>query len=301
MKQKYLINDIVYFYPANQLLEPVSEDKKSVSLNVPASRCLKLLLEKKGEIVTKYDFSQDVWESRGQYTSINALYQNISLIRKALREVGISQDVIHTIPREGFSFLGTAILLEEEESIADSYISSDPVAKEISIPEVSVSYNMDVINHIYSVQDTYSQKIHDDTEKDSSSKQKMNANLWTIVLNCIDSAYQHKWRAISFALLLALLFYVPYYYTLIQDNRNFFSNYRQIGVINNCTIMKSLNDKLRQKEDYLSIFTDTNIHCESEKRVYIAIDTRGTKVFMHICDKNTNNTASCYSTFFIER
>ena len=78
MKQKYLINDIVYFYPANQLLEPVSEDKKSVSLNVPASRCLKLLLEKKGEIVTKYDFSQDVWESRGQYTSINALYQNIS-------------------------------------------------------------------------------------------------------------------------------------------------------------------------------------------------------------------------------
>lgn len=134
MKQKYLINDIVYFYPANQLLEPVSEDKKSVSLNVPASRCLKLLLEKKGEIVTKYDFSQGVWESRGQYTSINALYQNISLIRKALREVGISQDVIHTIPREGFSFLGTAILLEEEESIADSYISSDPVAKEISIP-----------------------------------------------------------------------------------------------------------------------------------------------------------------------
>ncbi|HCD1254260.1 TPA: winged helix-turn-helix domain-containing protein [Citrobacter amalonaticus] len=301
MKQKYLINEIVYFYPANQLLESASEDKKSVSLNVPASRCLKLLLDKKGEIVTKHDFSQGVWESRGQYTSINALYQNISLIRKALREVGISQDVIHTIPREGFSFLGTAILQEEEESIVDNSINSEPVTKEKSLPELSVSYNMDVINHIYSVQDVYSQKIHKDTGKDSFLKQKMNPSLRTIVFNGIDSTYQHKWRAISVALLLALLLYAPYYYTLIQDNRNFFSNYRQIGVINNCTIMKSVNDKLRQKEEYLSIFTEKNIHCEPEKKVYIAMDTRATKVFMHICDKNTNNTASCYSTFFIER
>ena len=146
MKEKYLINNSVYFYPAQQLLVPISERHTQVSLNVPASRCLTLLLEKKGEIVTKYDFSQDVWQSRGQYTSANTLYQNISLIRKALREVGISHDAIHTIPREGFSFLGTAILMQEDNTPTENVPPAGSASKE-KCHDVSVSYSMAIINN----------------------------------------------------------------------------------------------------------------------------------------------------------
>ena len=299
-KKKFLINESVYFYPAKQLLESASKDKESVSLNVPASRCLTLLLEKKGEIVTKYDFSQEVWENRGQYTSANTLYQNISLIRKALRSAGISQDVIHTVPREGFSFLGTVASLEEEEIVTGNHVDSESVEKEAKAPETSIIYNNDVINYIYSTQGTYSQKIDKNMANSYSAKEQDNTTPWTISLKFIDRIYQYKWRAISVALLLALLFHTPYYYSFKKNDSNFFSNYQKIGVINQCTLMKSSNDKLRQKEEYLSIFKEKNIQCGSKKNVYIAMDTRATKIFMHICDQNTDDTSSCFSTFFIE-
>ncbi|HCZ9098945.1 winged helix-turn-helix domain-containing protein [Klebsiella michiganensis] len=301
MKEKYLINESVYFYPAKQLLAPVSGEEESVSLNVPASRCLKLLLEKKGEIVTRYDFSQEVWESRGQYTSTNTLYQNISLIRKALRAVGISQDVIHTIPREGFSFLGTAILIQEENDVTDNQLVSEPVQKELTSSEVSVTYNTDVINHVYPVQGSYVHKNNKFTENNCPTKPEIGPRFGLIACNCIDVIYRYKSRSFFACLLLALLIAIPYYYGFSEDRHDFFSNYQEIGVINKCTLMKSENDKLRQKEDYLSFFKEKDIHCESEKNVYIAMDTRATKIFMHICDKNTDDTSSCFSTFFIER
>lgn len=299
MKEKYLINNSVYFYPAQQLLVPISEEYAQVSLNVPASRCLTLLLEKKGEIVTKYDLSQDVWQSRGQYTSANTLYQNISLIRKALREVGISHDTIHTIPREGFSFLGTAILMQEDNAPAENVSQAGAASKE-KRHDVSVSYNMKIINNDYSAHDIYSPTQHKIPEINPGPPQKTSISPLKATLNFIDIVYQYKWRSISAAILLMLSIFTFYYY-LSDNTHDYFKNYYSIGDINNCTLMKSEKDKLRQKADYFSIFQQKNIHCETAKNVYIAMDTRATKIFMHFCNKNTDDTSSCFSTFFIER
>lgn len=51
-------------------------------LNSPAGRCLLLLIDRAGSIVTQQEFLDIVWQSRGMLVSSNTYYQNISILRK---------------------------------------------------------------------------------------------------------------------------------------------------------------------------------------------------------------------------
>ncbi|WP_415837970.1 winged helix-turn-helix domain-containing protein [Serratia silvae] len=85
-------------------------------MNVPASRCLQLMLQRPGEVISQSDFFNEVWQKNGQYVTANTLYQNISLVRKGLREAGLSQNIIRTIPKVGVFFSGTVEIQQEESA-----------------------------------------------------------------------------------------------------------------------------------------------------------------------------------------
>jgi DNA-binding winged helix-turn-helix (wHTH) protein len=74
-----------------------------VVLNSPASRCLLLLIERSGTIVTQQEFMYNVWEKLGLVVSANTYYQNICLLRKGMKEIGFASDPITTIPRIGLT------------------------------------------------------------------------------------------------------------------------------------------------------------------------------------------------------
>ncbi|WP_330983314.1 MULTISPECIES: winged helix-turn-helix domain-containing protein [Enterobacterales] len=99
----YIINDNVLYYPQDNRLICLDTEKESVNLNHPASRCFKLLLENRSKVVSKNDFLESVWRSNGAYVAENTFYQNISILRKSLRRVGLGDNVIVTIRRKGFS------------------------------------------------------------------------------------------------------------------------------------------------------------------------------------------------------
>ncbi|MFW0765591.1 winged helix-turn-helix domain-containing protein [Trabulsiella odontotermitis] len=98
----YVINNCIDFRAGqNQLV--LKGSGVATKLTYPAARCLELMLEQHGKIVTHAELYQKVWEERGANTTPNTLYQNISLIRRALKEMIPDGDkLINTIPRRGF-------------------------------------------------------------------------------------------------------------------------------------------------------------------------------------------------------
>lgn len=115
MNEKIIINDTVLYIPEQHRLCPLRARGKETVLNIPASRCLQLMLQHPGKVISQSDFFNEVWQKHGQYVTANTLYQNISLVRKGMREAGLSKNIIRTVPKVGVVFSGT-IEIQQEES-----------------------------------------------------------------------------------------------------------------------------------------------------------------------------------------
>lgn len=103
MKTVYLINEIVLFNPDTYSLTP----KKSfpggkITLHAPASECLRILLNQPHQPVAQKQLFEEVWQRKGIVVSTNTLYQSIASIRKGLKAAGLEEDIIRTLPRQGF-------------------------------------------------------------------------------------------------------------------------------------------------------------------------------------------------------
>lgn len=96
----YLINNDVFFYPDEARLERLSSPE-SVKLQQPASRCLELLLKRRGELVAQNELLSYGWgEERARYITSNAFYQSMHHLRQSLSRAGLN-DIIYTVPRKG--------------------------------------------------------------------------------------------------------------------------------------------------------------------------------------------------------
>lgn len=101
---KFIINSEVIFDMNSCEVKSVTiESSENIILNVPTARCLQLLLECQGRVVSREDFLLQVWNARGIVVSQNTFYQNISLLRKSLKKAGLSVEIIITVRRKGFT------------------------------------------------------------------------------------------------------------------------------------------------------------------------------------------------------
>lgn len=102
ISNEYIINDEVIFNVNTNELQPLGDNGERVSLNMPTARCLHILLESNGRVISREEFLDTVWKARGVIVSQNTFYQNISLLRKSLSQAGLSQDIIVTVRHRGF-------------------------------------------------------------------------------------------------------------------------------------------------------------------------------------------------------
>ncbi|MBB1199396.1 hypothetical protein EGM70_03660 [Enterobacteriaceae bacterium 89] len=120
MRSLYLIEDKVIYSPDTSRIWPVNNPQAYVTLYVPASQCLLLLITHAEEVLTQPFLSYEVWEKNGLYVNTNTLYQNIAVLRKSLKQAGLNQEVIKTIPRMGLKFIGNYRIVLEEEPLQTS-------------------------------------------------------------------------------------------------------------------------------------------------------------------------------------
>lgn len=114
----YVINKEVLYFPHESKLAYIGAIDQKINLNLPASRCLQFLLENRHRIISREDFLETVWRSNGSCVAENTFYQNISILRKTLRLVGLTEDIIVTIRRRGFS-LAEGIVIERKEVLCE--------------------------------------------------------------------------------------------------------------------------------------------------------------------------------------
>ena len=115
MQPVYLINDTIYFFADKKKLAIDIQGKQEITLTQPAAKCLEILLKTEGLVLQKdvYDFA---WGENGHNVAPNTLYQNISLIRRALNQ--LQPDAgrwIITVPRKGFRMAQPITLIAPAE------------------------------------------------------------------------------------------------------------------------------------------------------------------------------------------
>ena len=105
-------------------------DHEPVPLPAKAVEVLCELLENPGEVVTKDELLSRVW--RDSFVEESVLAQNIHHLRKALRELGRSEDPIQTIPRRGYRFAGPGRAVDDDAITLDVEILEREFLTEIS-------------------------------------------------------------------------------------------------------------------------------------------------------------------------
>ncbi|HKS35496.1 MAG TPA: winged helix-turn-helix domain-containing protein [Enterobacteriaceae bacterium] len=127
MHKHYIINGSVEFHPAASTLRDLNHPDCVVVLNSPAGRCLLLLIERAGSIVTQQEFLESVWLQRGMLVSSNTYYQNISILRKGLKKIGFATDPIVTVPRIGLTLSSEMQIVIKDVPPPQSILKSDHV------------------------------------------------------------------------------------------------------------------------------------------------------------------------------
>lgn len=98
----YFINQTIHFDSINGLLNLIGNDNSIVQLSRPGSRLLTELITHSGNTLTREELLRTVWEEHGLRPSGSNLSNHISLLRKVFSQLGVNQNIIITVPKQGF-------------------------------------------------------------------------------------------------------------------------------------------------------------------------------------------------------
>lgn len=268
MHKHYIINNIVEFHPAASTLRDINNPDRVVVLNSPAGRCLLLLIERAGSIVTQQDFLDIVWQRRGMLVSPNTYYQNISILRKGLKKIGFDVDPIVTIPRIGLTLASdTQIVIKEPAT----------PAPEMAVPETAVQ-----------VQDTADLRLNEEPGENALPER--------------DSRLARaRWLAGMLMILLVLLMSVGIIgHSNARENR-FIEDYRFATTIGACHVWLAKGIQTQSERAKALAYVDQfKAECADYPWIYISWYELLPRASVIRCDKPMKEPNRCISDYFIE-
>lgn len=124
----YVIDNEVFFIPSEKKIRSRTTNKTQ-TLHAPAVRCLQLLIESK-ETVTQARLYKAGWgDDALKRVSTATYYQCFVNLRKQLREIGYSNELLITVPKEGMKIndaieIASFIPLPEKQEVVKTKPSS---------------------------------------------------------------------------------------------------------------------------------------------------------------------------------
>lgn len=140
----FMIDNRVFYRSEDGAIWPSGDDGSTVILTLTMSRLLACLLEKHGQVLTRNELLDSVWDAHGLRSSSHTLNKYISELRKHFVQFGIVEECITTVPRVGFMFnsdVEVRVLTQptiEDESRLEDEKNDAQVVKER--PPVRVKY-----------------------------------------------------------------------------------------------------------------------------------------------------------------
>lgn len=100
----FVIDNRVFYRSEDGAIWPSGDEGSTVILTLTMSRLLTCLLEKHGQVLTRNELLDSVWDAHGLRSSSHTLNKYISELRKHFVQFGITEECITTVPRVGFMF-----------------------------------------------------------------------------------------------------------------------------------------------------------------------------------------------------
>ncbi|RTP97275.1 hypothetical protein EKN38_22290 [Enterobacter sp. WCHEn045836] len=100
----YIINKAVLYSPELKQLSLLIDSESYIMLSNPAARLIIEMMKNNKTTLTREYLLKHVWEDYGTTPSNNNLYMAVSEIRKAFKTLGMTEQLISTIPKTGFLF-----------------------------------------------------------------------------------------------------------------------------------------------------------------------------------------------------
>lgn len=132
MSKQIILNGVAAFLPEKHKIIAINGDQPALSLSIPASRCLSLLINYQGSVIQREHFFREVWLSNGAQVTNNTFYQNISLLRRAFKEFGLNEEYIVTVPKVGIK-LENMLKVEHKET-QEELLVYEPIIPPPSLP-----------------------------------------------------------------------------------------------------------------------------------------------------------------------
>ncbi|MBH3107635.1 winged helix-turn-helix domain-containing protein [Serratia ureilytica] len=143
---KYRFNDHILFDADTRTLSPIDFSDDPISISSPSKRLLLLLIAHHGEAVGRELIFKKVWDDYGMVSSNNNLNQCVSKLRRVIKNLGVEDEVIATVPKVGF-MLRDEITIECCEDVED--IPDEEPASPLPKPASEESANPPSENVIY--------------------------------------------------------------------------------------------------------------------------------------------------------
>ncbi|CNB30042.1 transcriptional regulator [Yersinia ruckeri] len=127
MTKCYNINNSVLFYPESGDIAS-SLTGNTIKINMPTSQLFEVFITRMGVAVSQNELYTAAWGENSVNVTPNTLYQNISLLRKALQDSGIPSESLKTLRGKGFIFTVASVVehcVEDIQDVKDSEITPE--------------------------------------------------------------------------------------------------------------------------------------------------------------------------------
>ncbi|MEB6622473.1 winged helix-turn-helix domain-containing protein [Enterobacter roggenkampii] len=276
MIKKFIVNDKVIFIPDENRLSPLGTRGPEVILNAPVSRFLFLLLVKNGSVAPQDEILREVWEKHGQLVTLNTLYQNVSLLRKALKKAGVITTSIRTHPKVGFSFRGKIQVIEQDDI---------PVpGNDKSVPSSIEHLSQETIKQIPHEQTTFPEdEIYASASGayplKTSSPQGKKHSLLFISLLCVAVAAATFWVASG-----------P------SSDKHFTVEHQIVARINQCPLYVDKGNSKTDLSRIISYLKDGGITCAPDEFLYLTRNLHREDLLLFTCSPGTDEELKCVAS-----
>lgn len=272
MSKRYVLNASIEFSPQENQLSAYQTDNLAINLNAPVSRCLELLIERRYSLVPQQEFYAYVWGDQGAQVPVSTLYQNIALLRKALKAFkDAGEKIVNTVPKQGFSLHADVTVLEIEGASMEVTLAHSPtITTEIASTETPLDEKTEPLTALPAPKRVHTVRIR--------------SQLLFVT-------------GIIFLLGLMILQLVLWGYPSYE---NYLSKYTKKGTVAECHIYA--NHEAADMAIITRSLEDSQIDCTKRAYIYITSFEYGTNTSLLSCDRPLDAATSpeCFAFYSIE-
>ncbi|UTO00480.1 winged helix-turn-helix domain-containing protein [Serratia nematodiphila] len=271
MSNKIILNQRIVYDKSSASLSAVDSPDDVTFLTTPANNCLQILLNNRSEITTQKELFAEVWEKHGIPINANTLYQNIAMIRKAFRQLGVEDDIIVTVPRRGMRMAQNLRI--------DAFPAEEP-------PPSELSHSMDPAHQVVSTMPIEEQNDRTKTHVEVPHR-KIKKRLLTIVVYLL--------------LIAASTIIASYLYREYLNAQSRFYSYRYFSDYQQCQIYVDSWGENKTKKIIETSIAKTGIRCDNHERLYASFFPGAPRESFILCDgdilKASTQCRSYYQVF----